>query len=94
MKKIILISCCLLLSSCSNVSRTYTPSGQPAYTINCSGTKGAWDKCFQAAGRLCDKRGYKILDKSSEDTVNAKMTSDGFVATKSNERTMLISCGR
>ena len=84
----------MLFTSCATVSKTYTPSGEEAYSLNCSGTARGWDKCFQAAGKLCGANGYKILDRSSEDTVNAQFTSNGFFASKSHERTMLISCGK
>ena len=94
MKKIILIFCCLLLTCCATVSKTYTASGEEAYTLNCSGTARGWDKCLQAAGDLCGIKGYKILDRSSEDTAAASFTSSGFFASKSNERTMLIACGK
>lgn len=95
MKKLtIMLLSLILLTSCATVRKTYTPSGEEAYSLNCSGTARGWDKCFQAAGNLCGARGYKILDRSSEDTVNAQFTSNGFFASKSNERTMLISCGR
>lgn len=94
MKKIILGLCLLLLASCATVAKTYTSSGEEAYSLNCSGTARGWDKCFQAAGNICGAKGYKILDRSSEDIVNASLTSSGFFASKSNERTMLISCGK
>ncbi len=92
MKKLILMLCCLLLTSCATVSKTYTASGEEAYSLNCSGTARGWDKCLKAAGDLCGVKGYKILDRSSEDTATASLTSSGFFASKSNERSMLISC--
>jgi hypothetical protein len=93
MKLVTLMFCCLVLTSCASVTRTFTPSGAQAYSLNCSGTARGWDKCFKAAGDLCGARGYKIIDRSSEDTMNASFTANGFFAAKSNERTMLISCG-
>ena len=94
MKKLILMLGCLLLTSCATVSKTYTASGEEAYSLNCSGTARGWDKCLRAAGDLCGAKGYKVLDRSSEDTATASLTSDGFFASKSNERSMLVSCGK
>jgi hypothetical protein len=94
MKKLILTLGCLLLTSCATVSNTYTATGEKAYSLNCSGTARGWDICLKAAGDLCGARGYKVLDRTSEDTASAQLTSSGFFATKSNERSMLISCGK
>jgi hypothetical protein len=94
MTKVIFLLFCLLLTSCATVSKTYTASGEEAYSLNCSGTARGWDKCLKAAGDLCGVSGYKILDKSSEDTAIASFTSGSFFASKSNERSMLISCGK
>lgn len=93
-KKKFFIPLCLalLLTSCATVSKTYTASGEEAYSLNCSGTARGWDKCLKAAGDLCGVKGYKILDRSSEDTASAQFTSHGFFASKSNERSMLIAC--
>lgn len=92
MKNLTLTLLCLLLASCASVSKTYTASGEQAYSLNCSGTARGWDKCFKAAGDLCGSRGYTILDRSSEDTMHAQFNSYGFSASKSNERSMLITC--
>lgn len=94
MKKIPLVLCFLLLTSCATVSKTYTANGEEAYTLNCSGTARGWDKCLKAAGDLCGAKGYRTLDRTSEDTANAQFTSSGFFATKSNERSMMIVCGK
>jgi hypothetical protein len=92
MKNLILMLFCLLLTCCATVSKTYTASGEEAYSLNCSGTARGWDKCLKAAGDICGVKGYKILDRSSEDTATASLTSNGFFASKSNERSMLITC--
>lgn len=90
MKKILVIGC-LLLAGCASVYETHTQDGRKAYALNCSGTARGWDKCYAAAGEKCGERGYNVLDKSSEDTVVAG-GGTGFLATKTNERSMLIAC--
>ena len=92
MKNIITIISILFLTSCATVSQTYTPNGEKGYTLNCSGTARGWDKCLKAAGDLCGSNGYNILDRSDEDMAVASASNNNFFATKTNERTMLISC--
>jgi hypothetical protein len=92
MKNIILFLCFLLVSGCATVNKTYTSNGDEAYSLNCSGTARGWDKCFTAAGNLCGAKGYNILDRSDESMVAAGGSENSFFATKTNERTMLISC--
>jgi hypothetical protein len=91
-KQIILLLSLILLTSCATVNKTYTQSGEEAYSLNCSGTARGWDKCYKAAGDLCGTKGYTILDRTSEDTMHAQFNSYGFSASKSNERSMLIAC--
>ena len=92
MKNIITLLFIALLTSCATVTSTYTPNGDKGYTLNCSGTARGWDKCYKAAGDLCGVKGYNILDRSDEDVAVAGASAYSFFATKTNERTMLISC--
>lgn len=84
------------LVGCATVHETYAPDGSKSYALNCSGTARGWDKCYAAAGERCGSAGYNIIDRSSEDTESggAAANRQGGVAhyTKTNERTMLISC--
>ena len=86
----------MLFSGCATVKQTYSSDGRKAYALNCSGTARGWDKCFSAAGELCGTSGYDVLDRNSEDTVHAggggNANGVAYGATKTNERTMLISC--
>lgn len=94
MNYIICLVFILFLSGCATVTKTYTSNGEPGYSLNCSGSARGWDNCFSAAGDLCGSRGYKIIDRTNEEIMNAQLTSYGFFASKSSERTMLISCGK
>lgn len=84
------------LFGCATVRETYAPDGRKSYALNCSGTARGWDKCYAAAGERCGSAGYDIIERSSEDVEHggAAANRQGGAAsyTKTNERTMLISC--
>ena len=86
----------ILLTGCASVKETYSADGRKAFALNCSGAARGWDKCYAAAGDKCGTSGYDILDRNSEDSAfagaSASSTSASMVATKTNERTMLVAC--
>ena len=83
-----------ILVGCATVNNTYTADGRKAYTLNCSGTARGWDKCLTAAGNICGEKGYKILDKSTEDTASIGGSASGFFGAKTEERSMMIACNK
>lgn len=95
MKKWILVAL-LPIVGCATVRESYAPDGRKAYSLNCSGTARGWDKCQSAAGELCREAGYEVLDRTSESMLVAggsvNSTGGSGMATKSNERSMLIAC--
>jgi hypothetical protein len=94
MKNIVVVASLMILCGCASVSETYTPDGRKAYALNCSGTARGWDKCQKAAGDLCGIKGYKVLDRSSEDTASIGGSTRGFFGAKTNERSMLVACNK
>ena len=80
------------ISGCATVKESYSADGRKAYTLNCSGTARGWDKCYAAAGELCQTKGYEILDRTSEDAGGIVGNSQGIYGAKTNERTMLVAC--
>ena len=88
----------LALCGCASVHESYGPDGRKVYAINCSGLARGWDKCQIAAGNICGSAGYEVIDSVSEDSESATAvanTSGGLShSSKSNERSMLISCKR
>lgn len=92
MKNLSIMAIILTVSGCATVNPTYTGDGEKAYTLNCSGNARGWDKCLKSAGDICGSRGYKILDRSSEDAAIAGANNHGFFANQTNERSMLIAC--
>lgn len=95
-KKLTIVFLVLELIACATVRETYAPDGRKSYALNCSGTARGWDKCYAAAGEKCGSAGYDIIDSNSEDVLSGGMVAnrDSAVAntTKTNERTMLITC--
>ena len=82
----------LIIFQSASVSSALAADGRAAYTLNCSGTARGWDKCYKAAGDICQARGYDILDRTSEDTAHVSGNSNGVLGVKTNERSMLIAC--
>jgi hypothetical protein len=87
---------CLVAGGCATERHSYAPDGRKAYSLNCSGLARGWDKCFSAAGNICGKSGYDVLDRTGE---SAEMASAGgggggwgASAVKTNERSMLVAC--
>lgn len=91
-KHLLTLTLCTALVACATVSNTYAPDGKKAYTLNCSGLSRGWDKCQKAAGDICGEAGYKVLDKSSEDSASVGASNGSLFASKSNERSMMIEC--
>ena len=91
-KKLLAIVGCAILASCATVHESYTADGNKAYTLNCSGTARGWDKCLTAAGDLCGKSGYRVLDRASEDGGAIGGSSSGFFGAHTQERSMMIEC--
>lgn len=56
--------CCLF--GCAAASKTYTPSGEQGFVIDCSGSARNWGYCYQKAGELCREEGYTVLSKSGD----------------------------
>lgn len=96
----IITSVILLLPSCATVKETYSPDGEKAYTLNCSGKARGWDKCYSAAGEICKDAGYDIIERNSEDTATSAISGSANrynanvsgTSIKTNERTMVITC--
>ena len=87
-----------LLNGCASVRETHSADGRKAYTLNCSGTARGWDKCFTAAGDICQEAGYDVLDRSSEHAgfagIGGGGGSFGGSAVQTAERSMVIACKR
>jgi hypothetical protein len=88
-----IISACLLalfIFGCVLATKTYTPSGQMGYTIECSRSYQTWGDCYQKAGQLCGYSGYDIIMKSEDD--KGAYVLYGAYGETTNKRSMLIKC--
>ncbi len=81
-----------LISGCASSTKTYGPSGEQAYSLNCSGTVRNWGMCFEKAGEICKSRGYKIINATTDSGTIVSATQGQLFATTTRARTMLISC--
>lgn len=56
-----------LLTGCSATSKTYEKKGRKGLNINCSGLTSSWQRCEEAAARVCGNKGYKIIARAGDD---------------------------
>ncbi len=68
------------ISGCTPTSAVRLPGGGEGFTIACGGTLRSWASCYEAAGEKCGARGYDIINKSSDTTIDTA------------SRSMLIKC--
>lgn len=68
------------ISGCTPTSKVRLPDGGEGFTIACGGTMRSWASCYEAAGEQCGSRGYDILNRSSDATIDT------------TSRSMLIKC--
>ena len=90
MKSFHLLFAFILLASCATSSQVYTPSGDKAYKIDCSGSALSKSLCEKKAGSICKTRGYNVLDYREEISPGISyggISVGGFVS-----RIMTIQC--
>ena len=92
MKMFLVLLSVLLISGCASSSKTYGPSGEQAYSLNCSGTARNWGMCFEKAGEICKSRGYEIINATTDSGTIISATQSQLFATTTRSRTMLVSC--
>jgi hypothetical protein len=81
MNKLILLSIAVLSSGCAPVaSMVRLPDGGEGFAVSCSGNMRSWASCYQAAGEKCGARGYDIINKATDSSID------------SATRSMLIKC--
>lgn len=102
MKKLLLLAL-LPLAGCmlpAPASKTYGPSGKPAYSISCPGSMNSWGHCYERAGDLCGTAGYDIVMQNGSATpfgmANGYANSAGASATGFSgaavSRNILVQC--
>lgn len=82
----------VLLGGCATASRTYTSSGKPGYSINCSGSALNWGMCYEKAGNLCGTKGYVVLEKSGDKGAVISASQFGLFGGSVMNRSMIVQC--
>jgi hypothetical protein len=67
LRRLLLLSVCLLGSACATQKTTYLPDGRKAYAISCKGFLNSWQSCLVNAGRICGMRGYDAIRSEEYD---------------------------
>lgn len=71
MKKYFLLyfSISTLISGCTNsITKTFSPNGLPAYSIECTSQGDDTSDCMRIAGNICQNHGYKVIRESDNRT--------------------------
>ncbi len=74
--------------------RTYLPSGDVGFTINCSGdsSESSWAACYKQAGEACGAYGYDVVSKDTDGGAPAGGTLGGLLSTNVKTRSMIVKC--
>jgi hypothetical protein len=92
------VSCAaaLLMTACDTTSmkRTYLPSGDVGFTVNCSGdsSDSSWAACYKQAGEACGAYGYEVVSKDGDGGAPAGGSLGGVISSNVKNRSMLVRC--
>lgn len=80
------------LAACATWKPVVLPSGQPGYTVDCSGTNLSWSHCYQKAGRACP-HGYDVTQRTDSHGGKAEPGDlFGVLGASVQDRSLLIEC--
>lgn len=83
-------------SGCSTdaTKRTYLPSGDVGFTINCSGdsSDSSWAACYKQAGEACGAYGYDVVSKDGDNGAPAGGSLGGLLSANVKNRSMVVKC--
>jgi hypothetical protein len=82
----------LALGGCATAKEIYTADGRKGYAIRCpsaAGIQNDWSKCIAKAGDMCGARGYDVLERSADESLERDM--NGKLVT-GQTRVMIIQC--
>ena len=82
-----------LALACATATKTYTPSGNIGYSIECSGRYLSWSECYEKAGEKCGARGYRIVDKIGDEGGHVQAGAYGAYGEVHITRTLVVECG-
>jgi len=91
---LVVLGVAMAVAGCAKprAKRVFLPDGQRGFSVQCSGGKLAWGSCYERAGALCGRRGYEVVEKSSD--MNAAIAANQYAAygSASQSRSMLVKC--
>ena len=86
----------LSMAACNTTSmqRTYLPSGDVGFTVNCSGdsSDSSWAGCYKQAGEACGSYGYDVVSKDGDSGAPAGGSLGGVLSSNVKNRSMLVHC--
>jgi hypothetical protein len=82
----------IALAGCATAKKTFLPSGEEGYSINCSGTSLNWGMCYEKAGMLCGANGYEVIAGGADQGAVAGGAQGAFYASSVMNRSLLIKC--
>lgn len=84
------------MAACNTTSmqRTYLPSGDVGFTVNCSGdsSDSSWAACYKQAGEACGAYGYDVISKDGDGGAPAGGSLGGVLSSNVKNRSMLVHC--
>ena len=83
------------LTGCANTAkRTYLPSGETGFAINCSGgdASTSWGECYKKAGEMCGSYGYDVVSKDVDNGATSGGSVAGIFGANVKNRSMVIRC--
>jgi len=85
----------LALAGCADsAKRTYLPSGDTGFAINCSGgdASTSWAECYKKAGEMFGSYGYDVVSKDVDNGATSGGTVAGIFGANVKNRSMVIRC--
>lgn len=92
----ITIAALALVTACASPAQTRLSDGSLAYRIDCDGTAGGLNYCFERAGKTCGAAGYTIIDQDGQTLSEGNVADSGMEAQtrayKTDQNSILIRC--
>lgn len=94
MNRLFLLSAAFIfVFGCATAKQIYTPDGELGYHVNCSGNALNWGMCFEKAGEVCGDRGYKIIERSGDESGTTVIANQyGLFGGSMTHRSLIIKC--
>ena len=91
------MSAIALLTACGAPSQTTLPDGTAALRIDCDGTAGGMNYCFERAGKSCGEAGYTIVGSDGQMLSGSAVAASDMEALvrayDTDKNSVLVRCG-